>query len=460
MASAHSAAWQGPLPAGTVPYRRFSELIFVSVAGHYGFALLYGLWLGQGAIAMALAGPATLVLALFPLVKSPLAERWFRPASHMGILLNFCGVNLALMWMGLDAATCVWWLVWWPVFVALVVSAGDGLAWLALTLLAGGLHWANDATGWVAPLMRAQDNPLMLMQAGFLALGVAFGAVARRAHDRYAAHGAKQQRTIGLQNEALAARAASLESTLAALQQANLDRTRLFAQISHEVRNPLNGLLGFTQLLRQSPLTEAQLNQVDQVSRCGATIHKIISDMLDFSRLEANPATIDAKPFDPQEVVRDAVAMLSSVAQQKGVPIVVECQVPGAAVGDALRIQQVLLNFLGNALKFTAHGQVTVRCSTVPKGAGQDALHVEVQDSGIGIPPEALGQLFQPFSPVSEATIREYGGTGLGLAICKRLVDVMQGQIGVLSQPGQGSCFWFEVPLQSATKEQLLSEAA
>jgi signal transduction histidine kinase len=214
------------------------------------------------------------------------------------------------------------------------------------------------------------------------------------------------------------------------------------------VRNPLNGLLGFTQLLRQSPLSDLQRNQVEQVSRCGATIHKIISDMLDFSRLEVNPATLEAKPFDPQQVVREVVEMLSSVAQQKGLPVVVECQASRVAVGDALRIQQVLLNFLGNALKFTDQGQVTVRCSTVPTAAGQDTLHVEVQDSGIGIAPDAVGQLFQPFSPVSEKTIRQYGGTGLGLAICKRLVDVMQGQIGVMSQPGQGSCFWFEVPLR------------
>lgn len=456
MASAHSATSQAPLHAGTVPYQRFSELIFVSVAGHCAFAMLYGLWLGQGAIALALGGPAILVLALFPLVKSPLAERWFRPVSHIAILLNFIGVNLALMWMGLGASTCVWWLVWWPLFVSLVVSANDGLAWFGLAMLAGALHWANDALGWVLPHMRGQDNPVMLMQVGFVMLGVSFGVVARRSHDRYAADGAAQQRTIGQQNEALSARAVKLEGTLEALQQANLDRTRLFAQISHEVRNPLNGLLGFTQLLRQSPLNELQLSHVEQVGRCGATIHKIISDMLDFSRLEANPATLEAKPFDAQQVVREVVEMLSSVAQQKGVPIVLECPTPVAAVGDALRVQQVLLNLLGNALKFTTHGQVTVRCTMVPMDLGQDALHVEVQDSGIGISPDAVGQLFQPFSPVSEKTIRQYGGTGLGLAICKRLVDVMQGRIGVHSQPGQGSCFWFEVPLQ----RQTLADAA
>ncbi len=456
MASAHSAALQAPLHAGTVPYQRFSELIFVSVVGHYAFALLYGLWLGQSAIALALALPATLVLALFPLVKSPLAEHWFRPVSHVSIFVNFVGLNLALMWMGLDAGACVWWLVWWPLFVALVVGANDGLAWLVVTLLAGGLHWLNDATAWVQPHMREADNPLVLMQAAFLLIGVAFGVVARRAHDRYAAEAADLQRTIVLQNAALSARAEKLEGTLEALQQANLDRTRLFAQISHEVRNPLNGLLGFTQLLRHSPLNELQLNHVEQVARCGATIHKIISDMLDFSRLEASPAAPEVKPFDAQQVVREVVDMLSSVAQQKGLPIVLECPTSVAAVGDALRVQQVLLNLLGNALKFTEQGQVTVRCMTVPMAIGLDALHVEVQDSGIGISPEAVGQLFQPFSPVSEKTIRQYGGTGLGLAICKRLVDVMQGRIGVHSQPGQGSCFWFEVPLQ----RQALAEAA
>jgi len=460
MASAHSAALQAPLHAGTVPYQRFSELIFVSVAGHYVFALLYGFGLGQGAIALALSLPATLVLALFPLVKSSLAEHWFRPISHVAILVNFIGVNLALMWMGLGADTSVWWLVWWPLFVALVVGANDGLVWLVLTLLAGALHWANDTMGWVQPHLRAQENPLMVMQAGFLLLGIAIGVVARRSHDRHAADGADQQRTISLQNEALSARACKLENTLAALQQANLDRTRLFAQISHEVRNPLNGLLGFTQLLRQSPLNELQLNQVEQISRCGTAIHKIVSDMLDFSRLEANPATLEVKPFDPQQVVREVVEMLSSVAQQKGLPVVMECQSPMEAVGDALRVQQVLLNFLGNALKFTSQGQVTVRCSIVPRVSGEDALHVEVQDSGIGIAPEAVGQLFQPFSPVSEKTIRQYGGTGLGLAICKRLVDVMQGQIGVMSQPGQGSCFWFEVPLQAPQHKQALLDAA
>lgn len=273
--------------------------------------------------------------------------------------------------------------------------------------------------------------------------------------DQALVEGAAPQVAAGVHHDALLARAEQLEGALQALQQANLDRTRLFAQISHEVRNPLNGLLGFAQLMRQSPLSEQQRSHLEQISLCGTTIHKIVSDMLDFSRLEAQPAALDARPFRPSEVVAEAVAMLSSVAQQKGLAIVLEGQPPAKAVGDALRVQQVLLNLLGNALKFTQQGQVTVRCQAVPGAGGHGVLRIEVEDSGIGIPAEALPRLFQPFCPVSQHTIGRYGGTGLGLAICKRLVDAMHGEIGVHSQLGQGSCFWFEVPLTVQPLQQV-----
>lgn len=118
-------------------------------------------------------------------------------------------------------------------------------------------------------------------------------------------------------------------------------------------------------------------------------------------------------------------------------------------MGDPLRVKQVLLNLLANALKFTTEGEVAVRCHTLQREDGLSTLHVEVQDSGIGIPTEALGQLFQPFNRASDGTIRQYGGSGLGLAICKRLVDMMHGRIGVDSQPGSGSLFWFEVPIDA-----------
>lgn len=439
----------GPF-TGWVPYQRFSELILVSVAGHYIFALYYGLVLQQAWIALALGGPATLVLGLFPLVKrDDYRPAWVRTVSHAALLLNFGGLVLATMWMGLTPATSVWWLVWWPMFVAHLLGWRDGLVWVALALLAAWLMWGNADAHWVAPHMAFEDNPLRLMQMGFLLIGVGFGVVVRRSHDRYELNIELQRRTIEQQKLSLENRARRLEDLLQAVQQSNLDRTRLFAQISHEVRTPLNGLLGFAQLLARTPMDERQTAHLGQIEACGKTLLQMVNDILDFSRLEATSTQLDIQPFDAVKMAHEAIDMVAPLAQQKGVQLRPEFATePLTAVGDPLRIKQVLLNLLANAVKFTAQGEVRVRCATAARDDGLPCLHVEVQDSGIGIPTDALPHLFQPFNKASDATIRQYGGSGLGLAICKRLIDRMDGRIGVHSEPGQGSLFWFDVPLR------------
>jgi signal transduction histidine kinase len=443
MASAPSAA-----QADRVPYQRFSELILVSVAGHYVFALFYGVVLGQWGIALALGGPATLVLGLFPLVKASVSPVRTRIISHAVLLLNFLGLNLSVIWMGLHAATSAWWLVWWPMFVAHLIGVRDGLAWITLALLAAVGLWLNEQHQWIAPLMRQEDNPLLLMQMGFLLIGAGFGVVVRRAHDRYEHDIKVQQATINQQKQALEWRASKLEGMLQVVQQSNLDRTRMFAQISHEVRTPLNGLLGFAQLLKMTPLSEQQSLHVEQINRCGDTLLQIVNDVLDFSRLENLSTQLDIQPFDAVRVANEAVDMLAPIALQKGVLLSRNFAVDTLqAVGDPLRVKQVMINLLANALKFTLQGEVQLRCAAHQREDGQACLHVEVQDSGIGIPPDAMAHLFQPFSKASDHTIRQFGGSGLGLAICKRLVDRMNGTIGVSSEPGQGSLFWFEVPL-------------
>lgn len=424
-----SRALREPL-GGVTRYQRFSELIFVSLLGHLAFAALYGIGLGQWAIALVLGGPALLVGALFPLVRTSLSERRMRAISHGVLLLNFAGLNLALMWMGLRPETSVWWQVWWPLFVALLLGVADGLVWLLLTLAAMVLIWLNAGHHWVAPHMPAQANPLLTMQIAFIVIGTGFGVVVRRAHDRYEA---------------------DIEHSLQALQQASLDRTRLFAQISHEVRTPLNGLMGFAQLLGRTELSAQQARHVDQIQHCSGALLQIVNEMLDFSRLEARHTPLACQAFDPVQLAQEAIDMVSPLADHKGVTLVRETSpCAGTLMGDPLRIKQVLLNLLANALKFTPRGQVVVRCQTQPMADGREALMVVVQDSGIGIPADAMPHLFQPFSKASDATLAAYGGSGLGLAICQRLVDMMHGRIGVESTPGQGSRFWFEVPLKVA----------
>lgn len=440
-----------PVPDGWIKYRRFSELIYVSVAGHFAFAGAYGFFMGQWAIAAALALPALLVLGLFPLFKSNLPPGRIRGVSYVILLLNLGGLNLALMWMGLSASTAVWWLVWWPMFVVHVMGVTDGLIWVAISLVSAVLIWLNHQCGWVLPHMRHDENPMFLMQIGFLLIGAGVSVVVRRAYDQFEEEIGSHQRLIDCQNHALAQRAFKLEAMLQAVQQASLDRTSLFAQISHEVRTPLNGLLGFTQLLGRTSLTTQQTGQVEQISRCGHTLLQIINDVLDFSRLETHATQLAAQPFDPVQVANEAVDMVSSIAEQKGVSLVRDFPMGDIeAVGDALRVKQVLLNLLANALKFTASGEVAVRGRTLLLADGRPGLYLEVQDSGIGISPQDMAQLFQPFNKASDNTIRQYGGSGLGLAICKRLVDMMHGRIGVDSQPGSGSRFWFEVPIRAA----------
>jgi signal transduction histidine kinase len=357
---------------------------------------------------------------------------------------------LSLMLMGLSPSTAVWWLVWWPMFVAHLMGVVDGLVWVVLALGGAALVWSNQDQHWITPLMHTDDNPMRLMQIGFLLIGAGVSAVVRRAYDRYEEDIASNQRMIDRQNQALESRAVKLEAMLQAVQQSSLERTRLFAQISHEVRTPLNGMLGFAQLLQRTDLSPQQVVHVEQINRCGSTLMQIINDVLDFSRLETHATPLNNQPFNAVQLAHEAVDMVSSIAGQKGVLLVREFPSEEIeAIGDPLRVKQVMLNLLANAVKFTPSGEVSVRCRQLKLDNGAPGLYVEVQDSGIGIPRDAISHLFQPFSQASDATIRQYGGSGLGLAVCKRLVDMMNGRIGVNSEPGQGSLFWFQVPISS-----------
>lgn len=436
---------------GWEQYRRFSELIFLSVSGHLLFAAFYGLYLGKAPIGLGLTLPSMLILGLFPLSKTDISPQRLRVLSHVALIIDFIGLVLSLIWMGIPPHSNAWWCALWPMFVAHLIGVVDGLAWLGIGIAGVMFIWANEQYHWVIPLLRPEDNPIELMQVVFVAVALAFGVIVRAAFDSYNRTIEQKKRTIDQQNQVLAARNQSLEDMLQAVQQANLERTRMFAQISHEVRTPLNGLVGFVQLLKQTSMTPQQLSYMEQVNKCSDTLLQIVNEVLDFSRLETAPTQLSEQPYDPIKVAHEAVDMMESIAQHKGVEIVREFPtLPLQVLGDPLRLKQVILNLLGNALKFTDKGTVRIRCSTEYTAGGDPLLHVEVQDTGIGIPIEVQDHLFQPFSAASDQTIRQYGGSGLGLAICKRLVDMMQGSIGVSSRPGNGSLFWFEVPLRLA----------
>ena len=225
-------------------------------------------------------------------------------------------------------------------------------------------------------------------------------------------------------------------------------KSEFLANMSHELRTPLTSVIGFSGLLQESAeLPETEKRYADRIATASEALLSVINDILDYSKLEAEAVSLDAAPFDPEGMARGAAAMIERQCLDNGVDLSVRIadDVPAGVMGDEGRMRQVLLNFLSNAVKFTAAGEI--RLDVARTG---DRLRVAVSDSGIGIAPEKVDALFERFTQADASTTRVYGGTGLGLAISRRLIELMGGAIGAVSRPGEGSTFWFEVPLIEA----------
>ena len=329
--------------------------------------------------------------------------------------------------------------------------------WLAAALEPGQPHplaamiGAGDDTGRELPALALRDGRFLMRHVAPLSMhgrptGRVYGF--RDVTQRERAERALAELNATLEHR-IAERTRELEEARRAAESASRAKSDFLSNVSHEIRTPMNSILGMTQLALRREASPHVRNYLEKIEVSGRLLLGIVDDVLDLSKIEAGKFELAPAVFRMSDLMRDLTEQMAQRAQAKGLQLVTDIgpHIDRYQHGDALRLQQILMNFIGNAIKFTDRGLITVRARSDARSPEGNLVRFEVEDQGIGMTPEQVARLFQPFEQADASTSRRYGGTGLGLVICKRLATLMGGEVGVESEPGVGSRFWFTARL-------------
>ncbi len=362
-------------------------------------------------------------------------------ATNLLLAYTFVEFGALVILFGGPSSSSIYWSVLLPLVAMLTGGPRLALPWLGLCLGEYAIVWWLQSHGIEFENRLPADKRMAMWVSSITSISLlclVFVLIYERAKNG-------TLRTLLAANQELARARDAAEA-------ANRSKNDFLANVSHEIRTPLTAILGYSELLLRESESGVVPNTysptLHTIRRNGEHLLEIINDILDLSKIAAGRFDVELAPVAPVALVSDVVALMSIRAQEKGIVLAVECEppLPEKFETDPRRLRQVLVNLLGNALKFTEHGRVLLRVTPRESARGPQ-LRFEIRDSGIGISEEQMTRLFQPFAQADASTARRYGGTGLGLSICKHLVELLDGEIGAESRPGHGSVFWIELPV-------------
>jgi signal transduction histidine kinase/CheY-like chemotaxis protein len=421
---------------GAFQYFRYLSLIVV--AGFGGLALEHSYLNLRWLALVDLMGGLLLLLIRRWVLRAGDASRMV-PGAHLVsslCLLVLLGHALAT---GQNQSVAAWFMPVLPILAAFIGGTRVACIWAVISILAVLGLWASESIIHIPPNLLASPGARAMARIALIGIATAFGLTARIVSERH---------TYALVQSLLAEQAAKrmAEKARQATEKAYRAKSDFMATISHEVRTPLNSVVGLTSLLLDLPQDEKARQYLEQSRKSGEMLLHLVNDILDYAKLEAGQLKLEQRAFDPHQVAEETLAIVEPQATGKGLTLTLDIDAPHSLRGDPDRLRQILLNLLGNAVKFTARGEIRLRCQQLTEPGPRTWLCFEIEDKGIGIDTAVAADLFEPFTQADASTTRRYGGTGLGLAICQNLTDLMGGEIGFDSALDEGTTFWVKLP--------------